>query len=568
MKMVMLKGLLKKKLYLFIVIAVMIVEPAINAKLNFWLQKIFNMAVPGGVIIFLLRMLTFVFLIWMLKRLIVYSGSVVRIKLICDVKQELKNTLFEKFIRQDVSKIVERGGSGQYVSVFTNDIVILEQHYYKEILSLISNIIAVLILSGSFMILNWKIGISIISFGIVALTLVPLAFHKALASQNLKYSESLSVFTQRVKEFFEAYATIKNYSIENEIGEGFYRVNQKTEEAKYGADTQKALADNTGSLLSWFMQFIAVGFGLVLVIKGEILVGTVVASQSFSGDLARPLQEIVVNINSICSVKSIAKKVEMLTLSETIVPNSVSKQANVTVRGKLEFRNVSLKIAEKEIIKNFSFRFQPNKKYLVIGKNGAGKSSLFKTVKKYYSSVRGDILLNDINIAQLNNEQISKMISYLNEKISLFSGEIRDNICLFRNYAQEEIAAAMNKVELSIDLRRTVDDNGYFVSSGEQRKIEIARSLLELTDILIMDEMVSTVDIGTAYEIEKMLLGYPDKTVIFISHNFSGKLIREYDCILIIEEGELVASGTYEELMRTNDYFKKICEIKFGVGER
>ena len=82
--------------------------------------------------------------------------------------------------------------------------------------------------------------------------------------------------------------------------------------------------------------------------------------------------------------------------------------------------------------------------------------------------------------------------------------------------------------------------------------------------MIIFDEVVSTLDIETAYEIEKMALDFKDKTVVFISHNFSGKLIRRYDDILVMQDGKLLTHGTFDELIKSSDYFRKICEIKFG----
>ena len=111
---------------------------------------------------------------------------------------------------------------------------------------------------------------------------------------------------------------------------------------------------------------------------------------------------------------------------------------------------------------------------------------------------------------------------------------------------------------------RDINDDGRNISSGEQRRIEIARSLLSSVKVIVFDEVVSTLDIETAYEIEKMALGLRDKTVIFISHNFSGKLIREYDEILVIQDGLLLDHGPFDKLIESCDYFKRVCQIKFG----
>ena len=97
---------------------------------------------------------------------------------------------------------------------------------------------------------------------------------------------------------------------------------------------------------------------------------------------------------------------------------------------------------------------------------------------------------------------------------------------MFREYNADAFEQAITDPQIKIDLEREVSDEGRNISSGEQRRIEIARSLLESVRVLIFDEVVSTLDIETAYEIEKMALDFKDKTVIFVSHNFSGKLIK------------------------------------------
>lgn len=326
------------------------------------------------------------------------------------------------------------------------------------------------------------------------------------------------------------------------------------------------------------MQFIGVGLGIMLVIKGEILIGTVIASQSFASDLAQPLQDIIINFNSIRSVKDIVIKIETLALEyesedantkkayEKAKPIDSQSEDNSVAECDIRFENLELQIGGKKIIDHFTFDFQSGKKYLVVGLNGSGKSSIFKALKKWFRTCSGFIYVNDRNIADMSSEEISKTVSYLNENVSLFSGSIRDNISLFRTYTQENFDKAIQDAHIELDLDREIVDEGRNVSSGEQRRIEIARSLIESVRVLIFDEVVSTLDIETAYEIEKLALGFDEKTVIFISHNFSGKLIKEYDEILVMENGTLLSHGTYDELINNCEYFRRICDIKFGAN--
>lgn len=192
-----------------------------------------------------------------------------------------------------------------------------------------------------------------------------------------------------------------------------------------------------------------------------------------------------------------------------------------------------MNIGEKKIIDHFSFNFETEKKYLMIGLNGSGKSTLFRTLRKWFNNFSGSIFINDYDIKDIKNEDLSQYVSYLNENVSLFSDSVRDNITLFRNYSLYSFQTAIDAAQVNLNLDRVINDEGRNISSGEKRRIEIARSLLGTARVLIFDEVVSTLDIETAYEIEKMALDFDDKTVIFISHNFSGKLIHEYDEILV-----------------------------------
>ena len=564
----MLKHLLKQKWYIAVILALIIAEPSINSVLNFWLRGLFNSATVGADKMMILRLLTTGFLLWILKRIASFTSVVLKNRFICNAKQEVKHNLFVNLMRLETSTISEIASSGEYISLFTNDITILETRFYNQVVGLISSIFSVTILGTSFIAMSPKLACAILAFGVVTM-FVPVAFSKRLNEKSLIYSASISRFTQKMKEYMVSYPTIKNYSMEATISEKFHRFNHDAEESKFEADYALTLANNVGQLLSWFMQFIGVGLGVMLVIKGEILIGTVVAAQSFASDLASPLQEIIININSIRSVKEIVSKIERLSSSAVVKETAKQKTPSGAeiadaMRCDIAFADFGLQIGGKSIIQKFSFTFESGKKYLIVGLNGSGKSTLFKALKKWYSNIEGSIRIDGTDISEYDSKMLSRLISYLNESVSLFSGSVKENISLFREYNSDAFEQAIMDAQIRIDLDREINDEGRNISSGEQRRIEIARSLLKSVRVLIFDEVVSTLDIETAYEIEKLALGFKEKTVIFVSHNFSGKLVQEYDEILVMNEGKLLAHGTYDELLDTCAYFKKICEIKFG----
>ena len=564
----MVRKLLKYKWYIAIIFVLIIIEPTLNSVLNFWLQRMFNSAEPGVDKLLILRLLTIGFLLWMLKRIVLFVSGVLKARFICNARHDIKHEMFVSLLKLNTANLSSSASSGEYISLFTNDITLLENRFYNQVISLISGVFSIAIMGTSFIVMNPKLACAILAFGVVSM-FVPVFFSKKLNDKNLLFSKKISSFTQKLKEYTVAYPTIKNYSIEDTIANKFDEINSEAENAKFEADYSLTLANNAGQLLSWFMQFIGVGFGLMLVIKGEILIGTVVAAQSFAGDLALPLQNIIININSIRSVKEIVRKLEAAANPEDAV--SLNKMPQVTsdftltdTKCDILFDDLFLQIGDKTIINHFTFTFETGKKYLIVGVNGSGKSSIFKALKRWFGGCTGKILLNGKDISELTNKNLSHIISYLNESVSMFSGSVKENILLFRDGECKGFEEAVSAAHVELDLERIISDEGRNISSGEQRRIEIARSLIESVRVLIFDEVVSTLDIETAYEIEKLALGFDDKTIIFISHNFSGKLIKEYDEILVMDNGSLLAHGKYEDLIQSCPYFKKICEIKFG----
>jgi ATP-binding cassette subfamily C protein len=559
----MFKYIIKHKWYIVFLVALMIFEPTLNAVLNFLLQKMFNSATVGTEKLLILRFLILGFTIWISKRLMSFGISVIKSKFVCNAKHDIKHDIFCNTLNLNTSVVRSRASSGEYLSVFTNDINILEQKYFDGLFDLISGIFALVILATSFVMLNVKIAVAILSFGLITM-FVPTVFRNILSSKNLFYSNNLSHFSQKIKEYFESYATIKNYSIEGQIIRQFNGINRNTENSKFGYDTSLALANNVGSMLSWFMQFMGIGLGLILVIRGEILIGTVISAQSFANDLAYPLQNIVFSLNSLKSVKKIVAKFNKLSQKETESDSDALPSTKLPTTFDVKFENLKVHTSENKILDGIDFTFNEGKKYLIVGKNGAGKSSMFKALKKQLKITDGNIFIGDVSVFDLSNKDISNYVSYLNENVSLFSGTVKDNITLSMEYSEEELQKAVKNAQMNLNIDREINDCGTNISSGEQRRIEIARSILRNVKVLIFDEVVSTLDVVTAYEIEKMILEYSDKTVIFISHNFSGKLIKNYDEILVVGDGKIVNHGTFEHLYNTCEYFKEICDIKIG----
>jgi ABC-type multidrug transport system fused ATPase/permease subunit len=210
----MIKTMLRHKWHLGVIVLLMIVEPSINAALNFWLQRLFNSATVGADKMMLLRLLTAGFLMWISKRLVTHAMLVVRDRYICNMKGDIKHNLFTRLFHINTSIISESGSSGEFISMFTNDILLLEQRFFNQIMGLVSGVFSVLILGWSFVALNATLAWTIIGFGVLTM-FVPLLFSKVLNAKN--YYDALNYKSEVLYSYKNGRLIAKREPAESEI---------------------------------------------------------------------------------------------------------------------------------------------------------------------------------------------------------------------------------------------------------------------------------------------------------------------------------------------------------------
>ena len=555
------KRLLHYKWYLLAYLGLIVTVPSISSYLTLLLQRLYNESSAGISTRRIFQLVLTGVLIWLLNRLLFYSQDLLRSRLICNIKQDLKRDIFAAAFSLEAGQLSALGDSGAYISLFTNDVSILEQRYLTVLLDLIAQLFSFVIVGLAFFGMERRLALFVLIFGVLVM-FVPTVFSRRLNRANLQYSDRLSELTQGLKESFSSGSAIKNFAVEDVFQERFDTRNRSAEDAKFRFDSSLALADGAGSLLTWFARMMVIGAGLILVSRGELLLGTVMAAQSFAVELAMPLQDIVRDVNSIRSVRSILQKIVALTTGRGEPVGAAVPEGDEPLTVTVE--DLTLRAGDRAIVDGFSFSFQPGKRYLVLGRNGAGKSSVFKAMKRQLRPSGGRIALNGRDLESFSARELNERIAYLSEKVSLFSGTVCENITLGRPVSPEALAEAVRLSRLPLALDRPLGEDGRDISSGEQRRIELARSFLSPAKLLVFDEVLSSLDVETAYEIEKTALSLPGKTLVFISHNFSAALIESYDEILLMGDGRLLAHGPYRELLESSPAFRRICQIKFG----
>jgi ATP-binding cassette subfamily B protein len=243
------------------------------------------------------------------------------------------------------------------------------------------------------------------------------------------------------------------------------------------------------------------------------------------------------------------------------------------VQGRVQFEDVSFRYAgmDSNVIGGLSFTVEPNQTVAVLGKTGAGKSSIINLIPRFYDVTGGRVLIDGRDVRDVTIESLRAQIGIVLQETTLFTGTIRENIAYGRPGASEvEIEAAARVAqahEFILEQPQGYDtligERGVGLSGGQRQRIAIARTILLDPRILILDDATSSVDAETEYKIQQALEDLRQgRTSFVIAQRIST--VRSADLILLLDEGRLAASGTHAALLASSELYTEILETQFG----
>ena len=231
------------------------------------------------------------------------------------------------------------------------------------------------------------------------------------------------------------------------------------------------------------------------------------------------------------------------------------------LQGDIYFSHISFSYTpEKQVLKDFTLRVKEGEKLILLGASGSGKSSILKLLMGIERSQGGEISIGNRQLSTLPEESLFRSISYIQQEVFIFDGSIYENITLFQDYGKEELELAIEKSGLkNLILEKGLDypcgENGAALSGGERQRINIARSLLRKTPILLADEITAALDKENSYLVLDSLLSLENITEILVLHDLDSRILNRVDRICVLKEGEIVEEGIFSELMEKKGYF-------------
>ena len=233
----------------------------------------------------------------------------------------------------------------------------------------------------------------------------------------------------------------------------------------------------------------------------------------------------------------------------------------------IRLENVSFGYEDgKDVLHGVSAVFEAGKAYAVVGGSGSGKSTLLHLLMAGSADYKGDILFDDTELRSISAESLYELISDIQQNVFVFNASIRDNVTMFRDFPQEELDTAIRRAHLNEFLAERGEgylcgENGKGLSGGEKQRISIARSLLKKSDLLLADEVTASLDAQTAYQVTSDLLDLSGITRIAVTHTLEEALLRRYDGIIVLKDGRIEESGSFEELMEEKGYFHALFTV-------
>ncbi len=232
-----------------------------------------------------------------------------------------------------------------------------------------------------------------------------------------------------------------------------------------------------------------------------------------------------------------------------------------SLQGDIYFSRLSFSYtSEKQVLKDFTLRVKEGEKLILLGASGSGKSSILKLLMGIERSQGGEISIGNRQLSTLPEESLFRSISYIQQEVFIFDGSIYENITLFQDYGKEEMELAIEKSGLkNLISEKGLDypcgENGAALSGGERQRINIARSLLRKTPILLADEITAALDKENSYLVLDSLLSLENITEILVLHDLDSRILNRVDRICVLKEGEIVEEGIFSELMEKKGYF-------------
>jgi len=497
-----------------------------------------------------------------------------------EITANIRNDLFNH-VTSLAANFFDRTPVGRLVTRLTSDVEALGDVFSTGAVGIISDIVYIVVITITIFTLQWQLATLLILMFLPVTGLI-IYFQKKYRNANYRSREELSRLNSMLQENVAGINIVQLFRRENFNNDLFQKINQRyLKEIKQTIFYESAVS----ATLEWIALIAIAGvlaLGGILVLGDNLNFGTLSAFILYAQRLFEPLRQFAEKFTLLqTGFTGVERITELLSEPIEIRDPETQKQKDLSavsaaagVNGEIRFENVSFAYKKDEpVLKDLDFVIKPGEKVALVGPTGAGKSSIIRLLCRLYEPTSGCILVDGIDIRELPQKDLRRHIGVILQENFLFAGDVKDNITLGEKYSFETVkqAAAMTNVNRFIEqLPQGYDtplrERGNNLSGGQKQLLAFARVAIRDPRVLVLDEATASLDVGTEALVQDALSHLlEERTAIIIAHRLST--IRDVDRILVLKQGELVESGTHDELIAEGGMYSSLYQLQM-MGQR
>lgn len=486
---------------------------------------------------------------------------------------DIRAAVFKKLQRLSVS-FYDKNKTGTIMSYVTNDVNALQSAMVENTIEMITEGFILIGSVVAMIYLDWRLTLFTVCTFPVVLWFMEF-FGKKIRKTGGRIQECTADITSVLQESAASARVIKSFVRED------YEVDRFDVENKANFRANMKNAQLMATLTPVVELVAAIGVTMIIwyggnnVINGTITAGSLVAFLTYAVNISNPIKRLTRVIGNIQKALAAAQRVFMIIdMPEEIAESRDAKQLP-EVSGKVEFQNVSFAYNDKgNVITDLSFSVKPGEVIAIVGPSGAGKSTIANLLPRFYDVNKGDIKIDGHSVREVTLDSLREQVGIVPQETMLFNGSVYNNILYGRlDATKEEIEAAAKAanahdfiMQLTDGYETKLGDRGVNLSGGQRQRIAIARAILKNPRILILDEATSALDTESERVVQealdRLMVG---RTSFVIAHRLST--VKNADKILVLEKGNLVESGTHDELLALDGLYAHLYKIQYRNKE-